>query len=210
MPRHEAKLKQGKAGPVDLVFVGDSITQNYEKAGPAPDQVFAPIWDEYFAPHHALNLGFSGDRTEQVLWRLDHGEVDGLHPHDVVLLIGTNNTAKKQTAADTALGSIAVIDELHQKLPAARLLVLDILPSDSTPEKEAADAEVNRTVRAHYAGMTYVRFLDLTSIFVKDGKVDRTLYYDGIKPPPAWALHPNTEGQRKMAQAVAAALYGPQ
>ena len=58
--RHQAKVAEAKRGGVDLLFVGDSITQNCEKTGPAPDQVFLPIWEEFFAPHRAMNLGFFG------------------------------------------------------------------------------------------------------------------------------------------------------
>lgn len=86
--RHAERLQKVKQGGVELLFVGDSITQNYEKAGPAPDEVFLPTWEEIFAPHHALNLGYSADRSQNVLWRLQHGEVDGLEPKDIVLLIG--------------------------------------------------------------------------------------------------------------------------
>src|SRR5438270_13086111 len=64
MARHEEQVHRAKRGGVDLLFIGDSITQNYEKPGPPPDEVFLPIWEEYFAPHRPLNLGFSGDQTQ--------------------------------------------------------------------------------------------------------------------------------------------------
>src|SRR3979490_1909768 len=70
MARHEVQVQRARRGGVDLLFIGDSITQNYEKSGPPPDEVFLPIWEEFFAPHRALNLGFSGDQTQNVLWRL--------------------------------------------------------------------------------------------------------------------------------------------
>jgi lysophospholipase L1-like esterase len=208
LARHEAKVAEAKAGGVDLLFVGDSITQNYEKTGPAPDEVFAPAWVRYFAPHHAMNLGFSGDRTEHVLWRLQHGEVEGIAPKDVVLMIGTNNTAVRQTAEQVTAGTIAVVEELHRRLPGARVLVLGILPSGISEEKSAADMAVNMAVAGHYAGSRFVRCLDLSELFMRDGVLDRTMFYDVRLSPPRGPLHPDAEAQTRMAARVAAALYG--
>src|SRR5450631_541217 len=115
--RHDQILEQIKTNPnVGLLLLGDSITQNYEKSRP-PDENFQPTWQRFYASRGALNAGFSGDRTEHVLWRLDHGEVDGIRPRAVVLLIGTNNTAAGHSAAATELGIDAVVDKLKQKLP---------------------------------------------------------------------------------------------
>jgi lysophospholipase L1-like esterase len=206
--RHEAKLAEARAGGVDLLFVGDSITQNYEKAGPAPDEVFAPTWARYFSPHHAMNLGFSGDRTEHVLWRLQHGEVEGLRPKDVVLLIGTNNTAVQQTAEQVTDGTVAVVEELHLKLPGASILVIGILPSEISATKSAADRATNMAVMRHYAGSAYVHCMDVSDAFLLNGMVDSTLFYDPRNHPPRGALHPDSVGQARMAERVAAALYG--
>ena len=207
-----ARAKIGK-GDIDLLFVGDSITQNYEKPGPAPDEVFLPIWEEYFAPHKALNLGYSGDQTQNVLWRLQHDEVDGLTPRDVVLLIGTNNTVAKpnatvpQTAEQVTAGVEAVVDELHRRLPAAKITVIEILPSGISAEKSAKDAAVNRAVAARYAAILYVRMLDLSGLFMKDGALDAGLFYDRRLKAHGAPLHPDSEAQWKMAAAVEAALY---
>lgn len=207
--RHEEKVAEARRGGVDLLMVGDSITQNYEKTGPPPNEVFLPAWNEYFAPRHAMNLGFSGDRTEHVLWRLQHGEVDGLKPHDVVVLIGTNNTSAGQRAVDVTAGVIAVVDDLLQRLPGARVLVLGILPSGISAAKSAADAQVNAAVAAHYVHSGMVRTLDLGGLFRReDGALDPGLFSDPTLTPSQAPLHPNTEGQRRMAKAVAAALDG--
>ncbi len=208
--RHAEKVAEAKRGGVDLLFVGDSITQNYEKAGPAPDEVFLPIWDEFFAPHHAMNLGFSGDETEHVLWRLGHGEVDGLAPRDVVVMIGTNNTARGQTAEQVSAGVIAVVEEIRIRMPNAHVLLLGILPSGISAEKSATDSAVNSAVFAHYGGSKAVRTLDLAGLFFKDRQLDVNLFYDPKLGPGRLPLHPNTVGQRKMAQAVAEALHGVQ
>ncbi len=70
---------------VDLLWIGDSITHGWEEKGKA-------VWEKYYAPRHSFNIGYSGDRTEQVLWRLENGEIDGIAPKVVVIMIGTNNT----------------------------------------------------------------------------------------------------------------------
>ena len=214
MARHLDRLELVKQGGVDLLFVGDSITQNYEKAGPAPDEVFLPTWEEYFAPHHALNLGYSADRTQNVLWRLEHGEVDGLAPKDIVLLIGTNNTdpvlnkSAPETAEQVTAGVEAIVDELHARMPGARVLLIEILPSAVTPEKSEEDSAINRAVRRKYEGSSYVRCLNLSPLFFKDGVLNTALFYDPRLKTPRPPLHPNTQAQRMMAKAVSTALYG--
>ena len=97
--RHEEKLQEIKSrGQIDLIMIGDSITHGWEDGGKA-------IWDKYYAPRKALNLGFSGDRTEHVIWRLQHGEVDGISPRLAVIMIGTNNAGHRQEKSeDTAAG----------------------------------------------------------------------------------------------------------
>lgn len=204
--RHAEILEKNKANPnVGLVLLGDSITQNYEKAT-LPDENFQPTWQRFYATRGALNLGFSGDRTEHVQWRLDHGEVDGLHPRAVVLLIGTNNTGRGQTAAQTEAGIDAVIARLQQKLPQAPILLLGILPSDVSPEKSAADQEINQYLLRHYEGAPSVAYLDISAIYLKNGKLDAALFYDPRLPQPRKPLHPDTTGQRMMAEAIEPAL----
>lgn len=83
MPRHQAVLDRVSQGNVDLLMIGDSITHGWENSGKA-------VWDQYYAPRNAANLGFGGDRTEHVLWRLQNGEVDNIDPKLAVLMIGTN------------------------------------------------------------------------------------------------------------------------
>ena len=122
MKRHAQKLERVKAGGSRVVFIGDSITHFWEGNGRAQ-------WEKYFAgaPYHALNLGYSADRTEHVLWRLDHGELDGYEAKAVVLMIGTNNTGhwpfEKEPPADTIIGVRAVLDKIRAKQPGAKIVL---------------------------------------------------------------------------------------
>jgi lysophospholipase L1-like esterase len=209
--RHAAVLDKVKANPdASLILLGDSITQNYEKADPpnSKDENFQPIWQEFYAPRKALNLGFSGDATQNVLWRLDHGEVDGLHPKAVVLLIGTNNTGHlKESAAETEAGIDAVVARLKRKLPDTRILLVGILPSGVAPAAVANNLEINRYLAAKYGPKTgtagsAVDYIDIGSIFFKEGELNTGIYYDPRLPQPGPPLHPDTVGQKLMAEAI--------
>ncbi len=200
--RHKAILADlPKHSDAQLLLVGDSITNNYDKAEP-PNQDFQPIWQQYYAPRKALNLGFSGDTTANVLWRLDHGEVDGLHPKLAVVLIGTNNTAYGQSAEETETGIDAVVKDIEHRLPTTKILLVGILPS-KLPSREQ-NFDVNAYLGMHYAGGEdpRVSYIDISVIFYPHGELDTSLFYDPTLTPPRPAAHPNTVGQRLMASAL--------
>ncbi len=200
--RHAAVLEKVQAeGDAELVLLGDSITQNYEKADP-PDEDFQPTWQRFYAGRKALNLGFSGDTTAHVLWRLDHGEVDGLRPRAVVLLIGTNDTARGHSAEETSHGIEAVVAKLHEKLPQSSILLLGLLPSEVSPEKSAVDAEVNRYLATRYEAEAKVAYVDAGPVFYQDNRLNTALFYDPRLKTPRKPLHPDTTGQRLMAEAI--------
>ena len=201
--RHSAILSEIKEHPdAPLLLLGDSITQNYEKSKP-PDEDFQPTWQTFYASRQALNLGYSGDTTSNLLWRIDHGELDGLHPKVAVVLIGTNNTAgAKQTAAQTEVGIDAVIAHLEGRLLSTRILLIGVLPSDISPAKSETDREINRYLARIYSEHPRVTYLDIGSIFMHEGKIASDIFYDPrllMHPGP---LHPDTIGQRKMAEAI--------
>ncbi|WP_420239083.1 GDSL-type esterase/lipase family protein [Telmatobacter bradus] len=201
--RHQAVLERVKACPeAQLLLLGDSITNNYEK-NHLPDENFQPTWNQFYAPRKAINLGFSGDTTSNVLWRIDHGELEGLHPKVVILLIGTNDTSiGHETAEETEAGIHAVVADLEQKLSTTHILLLGILPSNISPEKTAVDQAVNLYLSSHYAKNQRVTFLDIGAIFYRNGVLDTQLFYDPRLPQPRPALHPDTKGQRRMAEAI--------
>jgi lysophospholipase L1-like esterase len=205
--RHKA-IVAGLAQHSDaqLLLIGDSITHNYDKAEP-PNQNFQPIWQQYYAPRKALNLGFSGDTTANVLWRLDHGEVEGLHPKLAVVLIGTNNTGYfGQTAEQTEEGIDAVVKDIEHRLPDTKILLMGLLPT-RLPSKEQ-NFDVNAYLGAHYAGGEdpRVSYIDISVVFYTHGELDLGLFYDPTLSPPRPAVHPNTVGQRLMASAIEPAV----
>jgi lysophospholipase L1-like esterase len=205
--RHQAVLEAVHQHPeTALLMIGDSITNDFDKDEP-PDQDLQPIWQQFYAPRHALNLGFSGDTTAHVLWRLDHGEVEGLHPQAAVLLIGTNNTGTfNETAEQTEAGIDAVIGALEQKLPATKIMLLGILPSGLAEDKVARDRKVNEYLAACYSEDPRVSYLDLGSLFYKNGALNQGLFYDPRMPWHGSALHLDTVGHRMMAEAIEPAL----
>src|SRR5690242_8773463 len=71
LSRHDGFVAQAKQGGIDLLFLGDSITDNWRNRG-------SNVWNKVYAPRHASNFGIGGDRTQHVLWRIEHGELDGL------------------------------------------------------------------------------------------------------------------------------------
>lgn len=175
LPRHEAKLAERHAG-IDVVMIGDSITERWEKEG-------APVWQNHFGRLDSLNLGFGGDRTENVLWRLQHGAVDELNPDLVVLLIGTNNTGFRQDPpAAVAAGVKTILRELQVRLPDSAILLFAIFPGG-----EAADdvhlrlnAATNRLLQ-EVAAEASVLYADIGDAFVTQSDVvDPGIMPDGI------------------------------
>lgn len=191
LPRHEQKLRQIKENSkVDLVFIGDSITHGWEKDG-------FNIWQKFYAKRDPLDLGFSGDRTENVLWRLQHGEVDGIHPKAAVLMFGTNNTGHRlEDPNTTALGIKRNIDELQKRLPDTKILLLAIFPRDEQPDAQMRQIndQVNKIISG-YADNKKIFFLDINKNFLDD----KGILHKEIMPD---LLHPNEKGYEIWAKAM--------
>jgi lysophospholipase L1-like esterase len=185
-----------------LLLLGDSITQNYEKSNP-PDEEFLPVWKQYYASRDALNLGFSGDTTSDLLWRVCHGEIEGLHPTSAIVLIGTNDTiTANRNAGEIADGIQRILDVLHRRLPQMSILVIGILPSDISAAKTDTDKTVNQRVQVLCRRRRYARYIDLASVFMRDSKLELSLFYDPRLRKSRPALHPDSIGQRRMAEAI--------
>lgn len=195
LPRHEQKLAEAKAiaaqgGKIDLLFIGDSITQGWEKEG-------LPVWQKYYGDRNAFAIGFGGDRTENVLWRLEHGAVENMSPKLVVMMIGTNNAGYLYgNPTHTAAGIKKLLTELHQRLPESKVLLLAIFPRNENPDGglRKINNDVNATIK-NYADNKRVFFADINSVFLTDNGV---LQKD-IMPD---FLHPNEKGYNLWAEAL--------
>ena len=201
--RHEAKLRELTRAHPDLLFLGDSITQNWEKSGPPAWTDFAPVWQHYYGDRNAINLGFKGDTTASLLWRIRNGEVAGITPKAAVILIGANNLGRVHwSAADTVAGIEAIVAELHHRLPGTKLLLLGVLPSDRSPWVTETTRAINRMLAARFSAQSGVTYMDVGSLFLKNGVLDRSLFTDPHLTPPDPPLHPSAPAQAMMARAI--------
>ena len=192
--RHEGFLAEAKQGKFDLVFIGDSITDGWRTRG-------LQVWNKYYAPRQALNLGIGGDRTQHVLWRIEHGELDGLKPKAVVLMIGTNNTGKEKdrsarnSTAEVIEGVTAVVKNIRTKLPQSKLLLLAIFPRGAVDAPQRAQIKEINTALAKLDDGKMIKFLDIGKVFLaEDGSIPKTIMPD--------LLHPNAKGYQLWADAM--------
>ena len=186
------------------MWLGDSITQNWEKHGPPDWKDFAPVWDHFYGDRHALNLGFVGDTTASVLWRLDNGEVAGISPKAVVLLIGANNLGRVHWGAeDTVAGIDAIVADLRRIACRARKSCCSAsCPATALTGRRKRRVAINRALARRYAHVDGVTFIDVSSLFMRDGKLDRGMFYDPKETPPDPPLHPTAQAQAKIAEAI--------
>lgn len=193
--RHELTSVAVKRAKPQILFIGDSITHFF--GGEKFDSYALrgqKTWSEFYAPRNAGNLGFGWDKTENVLWRLQHGAVDGIAPKLVVVMIGTNNSGTCE-AADIAAGINAIVAELNQKLPQSKILLLGIFPRGEKPGPQREKlAAVNQLI-AKLDGTRNVTFLDIGAKFLTaDGLITKDIMPD--------FLHPNEKGYRIWAEAI--------
>jgi lysophospholipase L1-like esterase len=202
--RFEAKRAEMRQRPVDLVWYGDSITQDWEEAGPPAYRDFAPAWQHYYGDRHALNLGFKGDATSHLLWRLRNGEAEGIEPRAAVVLIGANNLGLAHwNAEQTLTGIAAVLAELRARLPRTRVLLLPVLPSIRSAWATAQTGAIARGLAERYGDpASPVAYVDVTDLFLKDGKTDPAQFLDPLLDPPEPALHPTAQAQARLAAAI--------
>lgn len=187
-PRHTGFLADIKKmnGVINLVFVGDSITDGWRGGGKS-------VWQKNYAPYKALNLGISGDRTEHVLWRMKNGELDGYKARLFVIMIGTNNGG--DSAVDVAAGIEAIVAEIKAKQPQARILLLGIFPRSEKPDGARQKNEEVNAIIAKMEDKKTLKYLDIGDKFLS---ADKTLGKD-VMPD---FLHPNLKGYEIWAKAI--------
>ncbi len=199
--RWQQTLTQAKADPdAKIVWLGDSITQYWQRQGTLGYDNILPVWNHYYAPYHALDFGVVGDTTASLIWRLDHGQVAGLHPQLAIILIGANNLGLVHWGAAMSVPGIeSVVTNTHKRLPGAHILLLGVLPSIRSPWVDQQTALINAALARDYAQNTTVTFLNVAPVLTKDGRADPALYVDPRQVPPRPALHPDAEGMKKIA-----------
>jgi lysophospholipase L1-like esterase len=190
--QHDANVEAAKKGDIDILFMGDSITDFWRSTR----EPFAgkPVFDKYFGDKKVANFGIAGDTTQGVLFRLRHGEGQGFSPKAVMLMIGTNNTMSN-SAAEIAEGVGAVVLELQKDFPKAKILLLGIFPRNApTNRARTTLTEINNIISRLHDGKT-VFYLDIGSKFLDaDGNIPKDVMSD--------ALHPTAKGYEIWAEAV--------
>lgn len=186
---HESFNARAMEGNVDLVFLGDSITQGWNNN---------EVWQKYYGKRKAANFGIGGDRTQHVLWRIENGNLEGIKPKLAVLMIGTNNS-RDDSAEDIGAGIKAIVAELRRKLPETKVLLLAIFPRgekpDATREKLAKASDI---ASAEADGRT-VRFLDIGPNFLEaDGTLTKEIMPD--------FLHLSPKGYKIWAESIEPAV----
>ena len=192
-------LNQPAAIRADVVFVGDSITHFWSGEPKAKRVSGKESWEKWIAPHHPINLGYGWDRTENVLWRLRHGEIAGLKPKAFVVLIGTNNLSGFNPPAQTAEGVAEVCRELRRQAPQAKILLLAILPRQAKPDATRQRVTDTNVLLKAQAPQIADAYLDLTDKLVEaDGSILKDTMND--------YLHPTNKGYEVMGAAIDAQL----
>jgi lysophospholipase L1-like esterase len=160
----EAQVAAMKGKPVDVIFIGDSITQNFINA-PTDRWPMAgkAVWDQHYAGRNVLNFGVGADRTENVLWRLDHMDIKEFRPKVAVLMIGTNNTRDPPEAI--AAGVKAVIRRTQEIFPGVKIILVSILPNARATQKMAGANKLIQT----FGDDQSVYYFDLASKMTPQG-----------------------------------------
>ena len=195
--RQAEKIGLMSKGDIDLLMVGDSIMHNFEN-----EKVGMKVWEKYFVPLKAINLGFGGDRTEHVLWRLDHLPVMKKAPKGAVLLIGTNNICwGSDTPKQAAEGVQAIARKLKEIYPDMEVLVLGVFPRRRNldhPHRKQIN-ELNSYLPELLKDVNGVKFLDIGPAFLdENGFLSEEMMPD--------TTHPSEKGHEVWAEAIAPEL----
>jgi lysophospholipase L1-like esterase len=188
MTRHQSFNKRVAKGNVDLVFIGDSITQGWEGRGKG-------VWEKFYGKRNAVNLGIGGDRTQHVIWRLDNDNVKNISPKAAVIMIGTNNSGSN-TPEQIAEGVAAIVKQLRTKLPKTQVLLLAVFPRG--PDKNDKRRQVNEKTNDIFKKLADdkgVYYLDIGPQFLQeDGTLTREIMPD--------LLHLSEQGYTIWAESI--------
>jgi lysophospholipase L1-like esterase len=185
---HQQLVEKAKFGAtegrIDVYFVGDSITRRWGCTDPQYRE-FLESWRTNFFGWNAANFGWGGDTTNNILWRLNNGELDGLSPKVFVILAGTNNLSNAPDDAEVeniARGIKAIVDTCQRRAPSARIILTAIFPRNDNWAKLAAIVKINERIKA-FADGDRIRFLNVNSKLADaDGKLIDGMMGDGLHP----------------------------
>ena len=186
----QAQLTAFSDKPCDIIFIGDSITADWLTTGKA-------IWDKSYAPRHALNFGVSGDKTQNVLWRLNNMEIQDLKPKVAVILIGKNNVAS--SPHEIADGVKAVLANTQAAFPGVKIILVSIMPNENDHDKLM---QANSIIKS-LANDSSIYYLDLASLMTAtittgaDGQTDTN--WKGLSKDH---IHPDASGYQIWADAM--------
>jgi lysophospholipase L1-like esterase len=172
---HEQMLANLKKGRIDVYFEGDSITRRW-RATDYPQ--FLANWNENFFGWNAANFGWGADTIQNILWRMQNGELDGVHPKVIVLLAGTNNIgsfpASDAKVSDISKGIKALLQTMREKAPKATIILMGILPRNDGRNPTAVMPSINKVNEniAAFADGKTIRYLNINDKLAdKDGKL---------------------------------------
>ncbi|MBI3281060.1 MAG: hypothetical protein HYZ57_14590 [Acidobacteria bacterium] len=186
---HAQLLEKARSGHTDLYFLGDSIVRRW---GATDYPELLANWKKNFHGWNAANFGWGADRTQNILWRLQNGELDGVNPKVVVLLAGTNNVAAGERAADVTRGIQAIIGAVRAKAPGASVIVTGILPRHDRPSLMPVVNEINAGL-AKLADGDRVRFLQINDRLADaqgkplDGMMNADKLHPSVRAYQIWA-----------------------
>jgi lysophospholipase L1-like esterase len=197
MTAHAQLLDKAKHGRIDVYFEGDSIVRRW---GALDYPQLLENWTTNFFGWNAANFGWGADRTENILWRLEHGELDGVDPKVIVLLAGTNNVGTEarddRTVAEIARGIKAIIDLCLMKAPRATIVVTAIFPRNDNLAVLPTIARINERLAA-FADGAHVRFLSINDRLADpEGRLVDGVLNERDK------LHPTLKGYQIWADAL--------
>jgi lysophospholipase L1-like esterase len=188
--RHNKILKFNKVHPPRLVIIGNSITHFWGGNPQGPRDAGIDSWNKYFGNKETVNMGFGWDRIENVLWRIYHGELDGIAPEQIVLMIGTNNL-QLNSNEEILQGLQFLIKAIRVKQPAGNILMMGIFPRRDMEERIVV---LNKMIEKNITGYK-IKFADAGQLLLKqDKKIDESMFSDG--------LHPNAAGYEKLGKFI--------
>ncbi|MDX8340569.1 SGNH/GDSL hydrolase family protein [Draconibacterium sp. IB214405] len=188
--RHNKLLEMNKNNPPKVCFIGNSITHYWGGQPDDPRKNGQDSWDKYLGDLSVHNFGYGWDRVENVLWRIYHEELDGFQAEQIVFMLGTNNL-HLNTDEEITTGLQLVYEAVKACQPHARILILGIYPRRDNEERVAG---LNLKI-AQLAGKMGLDYSDVGTVLLQnDGKIDETLFSDG--------LHPNADGYNKLAPKI--------